>query len=151
MAKLELGLNCSHCEMHLLTESGRNVCLNRKKELAELTPCLDFKMRQAQPNEYLGLITAMIFSFIQPQKQPVSEEILEKAKFLAKAAKAQMDKGGKFEIKEGSELYEDTELFNAYCTELSKLITIDSLNRETAKVAEIKKITSYANGLPKNS
>lgn len=91
----------------------------------------------------------MMFSFIQPQNQPVSEEKLAKAKFLAKAAKAQMDKGGNFEIKEGTELYEDTELFNAYCSELSKLITIDNLNRETAKVAEMKRINSYVKELPK--
>lgn len=145
----ELDFDCTHCEHYFSFVSGEKHCSQKEKELTELTPCLNFKMRQVQPNEFWGLITAMMFSFVQPQKQPVSEEKLAKAKELAKSAKVAMDRGEKYDIVEGTELYEDTELFNAYCSELTKIITIDNLNKETAKVAEMKKITSYVNGLPK--
>ena len=87
---------------------------------------------------YTGLMFLLMCGFIAPYtlKNTFSEEKQAKAKDLAKTAKAAIEKGEKFEIKEGMELYEDADLFNAYTTELSKLIMIDRVNKETAKAAE---------------
>ena len=89
---------------------------------------------------YSGLMFLLMTAFIAPytNNAPLSKEKKAKAKELAKAAKAAMDKGERFEIKEGTELYEDTELFNDYTTELSKIIMIERVNAETAKISESK-------------
>lgn len=91
----------------------------------------------AMEDGYTGLMFLLMCGFIAPYgSQQISDEKRAKAKELAKAAKAATDKGESFEIKEGTELYEDTELFNAYTFEFSKLIMIERVNAETAKAAK---------------
>lgn len=88
---------------------------------------------------YQGLMFLLMCGFIAPygSQTQISDEKRAKAKELAKAAKAATDKGESFAIKEGTELYEDNELFNAYTTEFSKLIMIDRINKETDKVSKL--------------
>lgn len=95
-----------------------------------------------QSNEFGSLLVSLMFSFMQPigNKPQISEEKLAKGRELAKLAKSKMESGEKYEIKEGDELYEDTELFNAYCQELAKILTIDNINKEASKIAELKKL-----------
>jgi len=91
---------------------------------------------------YSGLMFLLMCGFVAPySNQPnISEEKRSKARELAKIAKSQMDNGEKFEIKEGTELYDDNELFSLYTTELSKLIMIERVNVESAKAAELNKV-----------
>lgn len=132
--------NCTHCE-HYIAE--KKDCAKKYVMSVDFSPCKDFRLKQPlYNNEFWGLLMALTFSFIQPVRpqQPISEEKSAKAKELARIAKSQMDRGEKFEIKEGTELYEDTDLFNAYTSELSKIIFIDNLNKETSRVAEINRL-----------
>ena len=96
----------------------------------------------AMEDGYTGLMFILMCGFIAPygSQTQISDEKRAKAKELAKTAKAAIERGEKFEIKEGSELYEDNELFNAYTSEFSKLIMIDRVNKATAKAAEIRRL-----------